>query len=142
MCTEQRNRPCKPRLSGLFCVVQVQGFLGFYRKNLALFQGVSRYSLEKTQCIMPASCKTGSKSRFCRFPQLCCGNKSLPRLIQQTLYYIKRINGEMCANGLKFLWFLCIMTPYTTPHGFRRYGYEDKKLGFRGLSSKLLFGFR
>jgi len=51
MRTEQRESPCKPKLSGLFCVVRVQGFGGKTAKNLAHFARALRCSCENTHCL-------------------------------------------------------------------------------------------
>ena len=58
------------------------------------------------------------------------------------IWFATETGVEMCANGLKFLWFLCIMILYATLFCFGRYGYEEKDPGVGGLSGKLLFGFR
>jgi len=69
MCTEQRNRPCKPRLSGLFCVVQVQGFLRFRRKKPCTFPTSIMILVGKNTvynaCILQ---KPAQKSRFLQIP--------------------------------------------------------------------------
>ena len=51
MRTEQRESPCKPRLSGLLCGVQVQGFCGKAAKTLAHFTRALRCSCENTHCL-------------------------------------------------------------------------------------------
>ena len=51
MRTEQRESPWKLKLSGLLCVVQVQGFCGKAAKSLAHFTRALRCSCENTHCL-------------------------------------------------------------------------------------------
>jgi len=55
------------------------------RKESTKYYGVLE-KMEESANKIPKSAKSAQKSRFCRSPQLCCGDKSQKRLVQQILF--------------------------------------------------------